>query len=411
MFNRTKLFAALLGLSLMASPALAENPVNDKLPDPDGKPADMTKPVKVFIIMGQSNTLEFGKVKGEAGSLEHAVKTEGLYPFLVDDSGAWTTREDVRNVSVMVGRKGIYRNEWMTVAGKGKIGIEQAIGHQLGNYFDEPVMVLKSSIGNRALGWDLLPPGGERFEATEMVSADMVKKNATVTKRNKKLYDAFKVFEGLEIEGKTLEQLYDEKFEKVTDENGKEAYKVTYVMAGYKDSPDRWFKDGDPTKIAIGWYAGKQYDDDTNNAKKILADLGTYYPGATKFEVAGFLWWQGDRDSRSGALSGRYEHNLTKLIPALRKTFDAPDAKFVTASLGQAKKGDTSGAGQILTAMQNIADAQKYPEFKGDVAFVYTHPLSMGSNSGAHYGGNAKTYMNVGLSLGEAMVELFKAEE
>ena len=55
-----------------------------ELPDPDGKPADMSKPVKVFIIMGQSNTLEMGRVKGDKeGTLEHAVKKENLYPLQV----------------------------------------------------------------------------------------------------------------------------------------------------------------------------------------------------------------------------------------------------------------------------------------------------------------------------------------
>ena len=50
------------------------------LPDPDGKPADMSKPVRVFIIMCQSNTLEMGRVKGDKeGSLEYAVKNENLY--------------------------------------------------------------------------------------------------------------------------------------------------------------------------------------------------------------------------------------------------------------------------------------------------------------------------------------------
>ena len=58
--------------------------------------------VKVFIIMGQSNTLEMGRVKGDKeGTLEHAIKNEQLYPFMVDDSGNWTTRKDVRNVHVM----------------------------------------------------------------------------------------------------------------------------------------------------------------------------------------------------------------------------------------------------------------------------------------------------------------------
>ena len=44
----------------------------------------------------------------------------------------------------------------------------------------------------------------------------------------------------------------------------------------------------------IEWYAGKQYDDDIANAKKVLSELDTYYPGATKYEIAGFFFWQGD---------------------------------------------------------------------------------------------------------------------
>ena len=34
------------------------------LPDPDGRPADMSKPVQVYILMGQSNMLGFGKING-----------------------------------------------------------------------------------------------------------------------------------------------------------------------------------------------------------------------------------------------------------------------------------------------------------------------------------------------------------
>ena len=35
----------------------------------------------------------------------------------------------------------------------------------------------------------------------------------------------------------------------------------------------------------------------------------------------------------------------------------------------------------------------------------------MGSASNAHYGGNAKTYMNVGLAMGDAMVKLLQGDE
>jgi hypothetical protein len=240
------------------------------------------------------------------------------------------------------------RNDWLTVSG-GKIGIEIGIGHHLGNALDEPVLILKSSIGNRALGWDLLPPGSKGFE--------------------------------------------------FTDSKG-----VTWVHPGYKGSPEKWKKGETPKPI--GWYAGLQYDGDVARAKDVLKNLGKYYPGATEFEVAGFLWWQGDRDSRSAALSSRYEKNLAHLVNTLRKDFNAPKAPFVCASLGQTKKGATDGGGKILNAMLSVADGEKYPDFKGNVSAVYTHPLSMGSSSGGHYGGNAKTYMNVGLGMGKAMVEL-----
>ena len=356
--QRLSKFRLLLPLfaTLLVLPARAADKI-DQLPDPDGQPADMSKPVKVFIIMGQSNTLEMGKVKGDAdGTLEHAVKKEGLYPFMVDDAGNWTTRKDVRNVHVMgsggPGKTSVKRNDWLTVSGA-KIGIETGIGHQLGNALEEPVLILKSSIGNRSLGWDLLPPGSESYEFTD-------------------------------------------------PKDGK-----TYVYAGYGQSPMKWEKGTQPTPI--GWTAGCQYDGDVARAKDVLAKIGDFYPGATKYEVAGFLWWQGDKDRYDAGLASRYEKNLVNLVAALRKEFNAPDAKFVCATLGQTSKENASGNEKyLLEAKFAISDAAKHPELKGQVATVYTHPLSMGSSSNAHYGGNAKTYMNVGLGMGQAMVELLK---
>lgn len=325
-----------------------------ELPDPDGKPADMSKPVQVYILLGQSNMLGAGKIKGGDGSLEHAVKEKNLYPYLVDDSGNWTQRQDVRNVRVMGSGDGgsrEFNNEWMTIKG-GKIGPEFGIGHHVGEATDAPVMILKSCIGNRALGWDLLPPGSEGFEFTD-------------------------------------------------------AKGVTWVHPAYKGSPEKWKKGEEPKKI--GWYAGMQYDGDIARAKKVLEDLNKYYPDAKGYEVAGFFWWQGDRDSRSAALSDRYEQNLVQLIKTLRKDFDAPNAEFVCASLGQTEQGATDGGGKILNAMQAVdGKSGKYPDFKGNVSSVYTHPLSKGGSSGGHYSGNSETYMNVGEAMGKAMVDLQK---
>ncbi|MEO2025534.1 MAG: sialate O-acetylesterase [Fuerstiella sp.] len=345
-------------LLLAAPSAFSQAP--DQLPDPDGKPADINKPVKVFILLGQSNMLGSGHVnakKGKAeGCLEHAVKEKKLYPFLIDDAGQWTVRKDVRNVRVMGSGTGSMRgfnNEWMTITG-GNIGPEIGIGHHVGHVTDAPVMILKSCIGNRALGWDLLPPGSEGFE--------------------------------------------------FTDNKG-----VTWIHPGYKGTPERWEKGTEPKKIR--WYAGMQYDGDIARAKKVLAELDKYYPGAREYEVAGFFWWQGDRDSRSAALASRYEKNLVHLIKQLRKDFNAPNAKFVCATLGQTEKGSTDNGGKILDAMFAVdGESSKYPEFKGNVASVYTHPLSKGGSSGSHYGGNAETYMNVGEAMGRAMAELLSGK-
>ncbi len=52
----------------------------------------------------------------------------------------------------------------------------------------------------------------------------------------------------------------------------------------------------------------------------------------------------------------------------------------------------------------------KYPESKGNVATVYSHPLSKGGGSSSHYGDNAETYMNIGEGMGAAMAELVKVD-
>jgi len=132
--------------------------------------------------------------------------------------------------------------------------------------------------------------------------------------------------------------------------------------------------------------------------------------------VAGFFWWQGTKDTWDMALAERYEQNLVALIKALRLLFNAPAAKFVTATLGQTLQSaaSTTAEGAVLHALEAVdgtgryGAVPKYPEFNGNVATVYAHPLSMGSTSGNHYGGSAETYMNVGEAMGRAMVGLLE---
>ena len=353
---------ALSSIALTAfalSPFATVSAADPPIPKPDGKPADMSKPVQVFILLGQSNMLGKGKIAGGEGSLENAVKTKNKYSYLVDDAGAWLERKDVRFVQYMSGQ-GPLRNEWLVVK-PGVMGPEYGIGNVVGNAIDAPVMLLKCCIGNRSLGWDLLPPGSERF-----------------------------------VEGDK-------------------------VYAGYKDRPDSWpvdaakgkatepppwlGKDGKP----VQWWAGLQYDADTADAKKALADIPKHYPDATKAEVAGFFFWQGEKDAGNPVHASHYEQNLVAFIKALRKDFNAPNAKFVMATIGEATKGMTNPTGKVLDAHLAVdGTSGKYPEFKGNVATVYTHDMAQGGSGNGHYNGNAEVYMDVGEAMGKAMDELLK---
>ena len=482
--NRCKTMFSLAALlvALLVTPATAAD-VPDQLPDPDSKPADRTKPVKVFILMGQSNMVGMGDVSGGSsrwgkqfldpvvsvysgeyspeadydrlspiktmklpafggvrptpypgggthvvrghiqmdatgvyrfkpgyqasthnimeidgkevhqkevgkdpaytdikltagkkvpfkmtyltdaanglgwvqrtdipGTLETVVKKDRKFPHLVDDEGNWTVRSDVTYKGVISATG----QGPLTVGIQGNtIGPELGFGHVMGYYDDEPVLLIKASIGNRSLGWDILPPGSERFT-------------------------------------------YDGR-----------------VYAGYKDSPASWPEDTKPEPI--NWYAGKQYDDFVKATHEVLDDFDKLFPQYKDqgYEIAGFAWWQGHKDGNP-AHASRYEQNLVRLIKTLRKEFDAPQAPFVLGTIGF---GGWEMQGPHLT----VANAQlavsgekgRYPEFKGNVLTVETRDFwrtvdGSPRNQGYHYNRNAETYMLVGEALGRGMVELLE---
>lgn len=396
------------------------------LPDPDPVDTGATdKPVKVYIMSGQSNTVGIGYVNGtEPGSLETITKREGKFPNMIDGSGNWTERNDVIYKGVVTATA-----QGPLTAGQGgssaTLGPELGFGHIMGWFHDEPVLILKASQGNRSLGWDFLPPGSERFEVGDL----------------------------------------------------------TY--AGYGDRPQSWLTASEGPEPGV-WYAGKQYDDclrdeadmgmppwetgfayGTNglvkhngipysatsahtstaatepgigadwqtvweeyssfNAADILGSDGTLQNLPTNgndlngrtYEIAGFCWWQGHKDGgedgsgSAGVYATRYEENLTTLIEALRSDFDAPNAPVVVATVGfgggnwdPGSSGDT-----IFKAQMAVGDPAQHPAFEGTVASVDTtgywrSTAESPGSQGFHYNNNAETYMLVGDAMGRAMLEL-----
>ena len=153
--------AILLSVAYASAGETINTDPRQQLPDPDSRPPSVDKPIKVFILMGQSNMLGFGRVgpQSKNGTLTYLTKKEGKYPHLVDEKGNWTVRNDVHYVQTTVGN----RQHPLTVKGR-HIGVEVQFGHIMGHLHDEPVLILKACTGNRSLGWDLLPPGSKQFE-------------------------------------------------------------------------------------------------------------------------------------------------------------------------------------------------------------------------------------------------------
>lgn len=392
------------------------------LPDPDASTGVSNKPVKVYIMSGQSNMVGEGTINGTGtNSLETMTRRENKFPNVVDGSGNYIARQDVRYRGVI---KALGNGPLAPGFGKSSsfFGPELGFGQIMGWFHDEPVLLIKSSEGNRALGWDILPPGGLSY----------THKDSTFP--------------------------FDEK---------------TYPA--YGGSPESWFT-ASGSEGPGGWYAGKQYDDyflheadmgmrpwvsgtaypnscqimhngvayisksahtaaaasepgsggtwstfwnaySVTNVVDVLDNFGGQYPqwAAQGFEIAGFVWWQGDRDRGKEGHAIRYEQNLVRLIHSLRSYYSnrypgkvVPNAPFVLATLGQTPlTAPPSNDKTLLDAMLAVdGDAGNYPSFTGNVKTVYSHPLSEGGASNSHYNQRAGTYMLVGDALGRAMIDL-----
>jgi len=114
-------------------------------------------PIKVFILAGQSNMEGQGIIRGDKkGTLESLLKdpaSADRYKHLVDKDGKWVVRDDVWCV---YGKKGS-----LTVGGYaagGCIGPELGFGWQVGDYFDNQVLLIKVAVGGTSLAQNWRPP-------------------------------------------------------------------------------------------------------------------------------------------------------------------------------------------------------------------------------------------------------------
>ncbi|MEJ6700343.1 MAG: M60 family peptidase N-terminal accessory domain-containing protein [Akkermansiaceae bacterium] len=352
------------------------------LPDPDPTDIGVTnQPVKIYIMSGQSNMVGIGYVNeplnGNPGSLAGITKVDNKFPNFIDNAGDWTERKDVWYEGVISATA----KKWLSAgcgASADRLGPELGFGHILGEHHSAPVILLKSSIGNRSLSWDYCPPGTPQFTWNDGT----------------------------------------------TD----------WTYAGYGDSPDRWVTGTTP--VPINWYAGKQYDDclqdeadwapaggtPVENVVDILDNFATKFPqyAAQGFEIAGYVWWQGHKD-QSEPHASRYGPNMANFIKKTRDYYESrypsntsPDAPFVLGTVSFDGGWNNTSPGFLAVANGQLSvsgESGNYPEFAGNVLTIETRSYwrevaDSPGVQGFHYNNNAETYTLVGDALGRGMVNL-----
>jgi hypothetical protein len=293
------------------------------LPDPDNTPPATNKPVKVFILSGQSNMVGIGEATGTApGTLETITKREYKFPNLLDATNGWTKRNDVTYKGV-VSATAVGSLSAGQGASSTQLGPELGFGQIMGYHFDEPVFIIKASQGNRSLAWDFLPPGSQPYTNGSTVYAGYGNYGNWPATNNppttggwyggKQYDDCFLKENDMGVIGWAPGTTYNTN--NLVSHNG--------AIYTYKSVPPT-IADGN-SEPGVAANATNYWSPYTvSNVADVLDNFNTLYPGyaAQGFEIEGFVWWQGHKDQDVGEpYSSRYETNLVNLISQLRQYF------------------------------------------------------------------------------------------
>ncbi len=159
-------------------------------------------------------------------------------------------------------------------------------------------------------------------------------------------------------------------------------------------------------------WEGLEYRLMVKGVRETLEKIDQYIPGykGQGYEIAGFCWFQGHKDS--GSTKEEYEQCLVNLIKDLRKDLNAPGMKAVVATVGFRGYRLMSGPWKgVWEAQVAVGDAKQHPDFAGSVASVDTRDFwreveESPRGQDYHYHRNPEFYLLTGEAMGRAMVRL-----
>lgn len=287
------------------------------------------KPLRVFILAGQSNMEGHAKIEtfdyiGDdpaTAPLLKQMRGEDGKPRICD--GVWISYFTGAGEESGEGHGKLtagYGSRRQPAESGGKIGPEFTFGITMDAAFDEPVLIIKTAWGGKSLHTDFRPPSAGPYVFNEMQLATFQK------------------------QGKDLETIKAEKVK------------------------------------ATGHY----YRLMMQHVKTVLADIERVcpeYDPQQGYEISGFVWLQGWNDLvDSGAYPNRsrpggydaYSEVMAHFIRDVRKELNAPQMPFVIGVLGV---GGEKPNEQTIVFRKAMAAPASLPEFRGNVTAVQTAPF------------------------------------
>lgn len=294
------------------------------------------KPLKVFILVGQSNmegpanveTFDYIGDDPATVPLLNMMRGRDGKPTVCDHTWiSYLTGAGDENFELSGKLTAGYGSMWgldRTKPGN-KIGPEFTFGLKMDSVFTEPVLIIKAAWGGKSLHTDFRPPSAGPYQLNDY---------------QKKLY---------------------------------------YGPPGHGVPKDmnQWLAD---KKRETGHYYRLMIE----HVKKVLADPKRVVPDydpAKGYELAGFVWFQGWNDMVDShtypdrGKPGRfdlYSELLAHFIRDVRRDLGAPKMPFVIGVMGV---GGLKAEPDILEFRKAMAAPAALPEFKGNVVAVETAPF------------------------------------
>ena len=352
------------------------------------------KPVKVFILAGQSNMEGKGKIKP---LLDHQIKAPETKDFFAHfhKDGEYVERDDVW--INYLDRRG---NLTVGYGSPGCIGLELQFGHIMGDHYEEPVLLIKTAWGGKSIGRDFRPPssGIPSKQEIEQLVENQIKRDYNNIIRNE--------------------------WNKAKKDNPKITRKEVEAKSSASIDKIRKGKNEEYRKQIVDSY-GHFYRLMMTEIKTTLSEIKTRFPeyDSRGYEIAGFVWFQGWNDMY-GDFPGEYAKNMENLIRDVRKELGVPNLPVAIGIMGQ--NGFKPAKGNMAIVKKGQASMNDIADFKGNVKAIPTdiywdkradeaYPtwrdnleewVKIGSDFPYHYLGSTITFTRIGQALAQTILEL-----